>query len=57
MSETASTSRFRLVGVLLALFVLATVGILMVAQQRSLGPVPAQMQADGQGQASGPEVA
>ena len=46
MSETASTSRFRLVGVLLALFVLATVGILMVAQQRSLGREGASRKAE-----------
>ena len=36
MNETASSSRFRIVGIVLALVVLATVGILMFAQERSL---------------------
>ncbi len=37
MNETASSSRFRIAGIVLALLVLATVGILMVVQRHSLG--------------------
>lgn len=37
MNETASSYRFRIVGVVLALFVLAAVGILMFAQRHALG--------------------
>lgn len=52
MSETAS-SRFRIAGIILALFVLATVGILMFAQQRSLGRVGASRKAEVE---AGPRV-
>ena len=52
MSETAS-SRFRIAGIVLALFVLATVGILMFAQQRSLGKEGASRKAEVE---AGPRV-
>jgi len=52
MTETAS-SRFRIVGIALALFVLATVGILLFAQQHSLGKEGASRKAEVE---AGPRV-
>src|ERR1035438_4806538 len=53
MNKTASSSRFRMVGIVLALFVMATVGILMFDQQHSLGKEGASRKADVE---AGPRV-
>jgi membrane fusion protein, multidrug efflux system len=53
MNETAPSSRFRMVGIIVALFVLATVGVLMFTQQHALGKEGASRKADVE---AGPRV-
>jgi RND family efflux transporter MFP subunit len=53
MNDTAPSSRFRVAGVVLALFVLATVGILMFAQEHSLRKEGASRKAEVE---AGPRV-
>ena len=53
MNDTAPTSRFRLAGIALALFVLATLGILMFAQEHSLRKEGASRKAEVE---AGPRV-
>src|ERR1035438_1211346 len=53
MTEIRSASRFRLVGIIVAFLVLATVGMLLFAQQHSLGKEGASRKADVE---AGPRV-